>query len=385
MSFRALCIFAAGLLAACASSPPDTFEVQEFGDLLDSERFGPRPEIVSPSDIHRLSPEQEHAFLAYLRKPSPPDTRKHERVADYLRTITNNFNYYGETYTASEALARNSGNCLSLAVVTTAMADLAGVNIEYQLVDSAPVFEWRGSIVYKGLHVRSVLYDPDWMPSEAMFTIRRPSIRIDYFPNDSDRFVGNLQRQGYIALFYNNLAADAIGDRDYSLAYWLLRESMELAPENANTLNMMAVLHRRIGDEQTAETLYQHGIAHFPNKVSFLRNYQVLLRKQERQEEANKVGRTLAKLDEPNPIEWLQAAEAAYGEGDHRDAISFYRKAVKVAPYLHEAYLGMAKAYYELGNMSSAKRQLKRALEHAKLESTKSLYQAKLMALEASR
>jgi len=382
---RGLLILAVGLMVSCASNPPSTLETGNLGDLLDSASFGASPEIITAADIHRLSADQQEAFFEYLDEPSRQSIPTHERVVDYLRISTSEFHYRGETYTASEALSRNSGNCLSLAILTTAFADLAGLDIGYQLVDSEPVFEWRGSVIYKGLHVRSILYDPTWQPGVLFIPLRRPGIRIDYFPSNSDRFVSNLTKSQYVAMYYNNLAADAIGSDDYNAAYWLLRKSVDIAPENASAVNMMAVLHRRIGDEETAERIYQYGIAHLPSKVSFLRNYRVLLNKQARFEEADEIGKTLEALDEPNPIDWLQAGQAAYDDGDFQEAISFYRRAVKLAPYLHEAYLGMAKVYYELGDKVRARRELERAVEHADRPTTKSRYQAKLMSLGDSR
>lgn len=372
-------------MVACASNPPPTLETDKLGDLLDSELFGASPEIIPAADIHRLSTQQQQAFFEYLAQPSRQRIPKHERVVDYLQTSTSDFDYQGDTYTASEALSRNSGNCLSLAILTTALADLAGLDIGYQLVDSEPVFEWRGSVLYKGLHVRSILYDPTWEPGVPFAPLRRPGIRIDYFPSDADRFISNLTRSEYVAMYYNNLAADAIGSDDYNDAYWLLRKSMDIAPENSSAVNMMAILHRRIGDEETAERIYQYGIAHLPNKVSFLRNYRILLNKQARFEKANAIGKALAALDAPSPIDWLQAGQSAYNDGDFRDAISFYRRALKLAPYLHEAHWGVAKAYYELGDKIRAKRELEKAMEHANRPATRSRYQAKLMSLGETR
>ena len=58
-----------------------------------------------------------------------------------------------------------------------------------------------------------------------------------------------------------------------------------------------------------------------------------------------------------------------------------YKKAITIAPYLHEAHVGLAKTYYQLGKLSSAKWQFREALKHTYVQSTRSLYEAKLMAL----
>jgi Tfp pilus assembly protein PilF len=213
------------------------------------------------------------------------------------------------------------------------------------------------------------------------FVMRRAGLLVDYFPSDGDRFVKNLSLAQYQAMYYNNLASEAIAREDYSTAYWLLRKVIELTPENTGAINSMAVLYRRVGNPDKSEEIYKYAIIHLPDKASLLRNYRVLLLGQERFEEAEKINRSLAELNEPNPFDWLQAGQDAYNSGDFRDAISYYEKAVKIAPYLHESYAGMARAHYMLGNKTSAKRELKKAQKHSYQKSVQSLYEAKLMAL----
>ena len=117
--------------------------------------------------------------------------------------------------------------------------------------------------------------------------------------------------------------------------------------------------------------------------MSLLRNYRVLLRQQERYDEVEKINETLAQLEDPNPFDWLHAGRDAYNNGEYKDAISFYKKAVEIAPYLHESYAGMARAYFQLGNMSGVERELKNAEKYSNRESTRSMYQAKLVALNS--
>jgi Tfp pilus assembly protein PilF len=218
-----------------------------------------------------------------------------------------------------------------------------------------------------------------------MYTIRRPGIRVDYFPSGSERFIGNLSRDQFTGMYYSNLAADAIAAGEYPSAFWLLNKSMEFAPQSAAAINMMAVVYRRVGDDRMAEEIYRLGIEHVPDKVSLLSNYRILLIDQGRMNEANEIGARLDRLGETNPFDWIHAAQQAYNEGHYREALKLFEKAAEVAPYLHESYFGMAKSYFELGDFQSAKSELTQAKERAYRESTRSLYEAKLMALESSQ
>lgn len=377
----------ASLLAGCAGlehSPRDnTTAVQNEKPALsfESNLFGEPPDIIDVDDIYHLSAEQQEAFLTYFNHPARQGIPEHRRVYEYLESITMNFGYKGDTYAAAEALNNSSGNCLSLAILTTALAKLAGVETGYQLVDSAPVFESQGSVIFRGQHVRTKLLEPLKERMEWGLVVHRGGLLVDYFPSAGDRFVSNLSPAQYHAMYYNNLASEAISRNDYNYAFWLLRKVLELTPDNPGAINSMAILHRRAGDPGRSEEIYKYGITHLSSKATLLRNYRVLLMDQQRIEEAENINKRLAELKEPSPFDWLHAAQDAYDNGDFRDALAFYERAVEIAPYLHESYAGMAKAHYMLGNRVSARRELKNAQKFSQQKSVQLLYQAKLTAL----
>lgn len=369
------------LLTACASTDHHLRSNQP-SISFQSDLFGQPQNIISSENIYRLSVSQQQEFLTFFNDPIRENTPKHERVSDYLKNITTHFSYHGETNNAQLALEKSSGNCLSLAILTTALAKLVDVEAGYQLVDSAPVFSSQGRIIYRSQHVRTKLYDPEWThPGEDRLVLSRPGLLIDYFPTDGDRFVGNIDEAEYMAMYYNNLAGEAIADENYKSAYWLLRTSIKLAPHNVGATNAMAIVYARMGDTAKAEEIYLHGMHYQPNNVSLLRNYRLLLMQQARHAEAQKIEKSLAQLQAVNPFDWLYAGRHAYDDGNYKQAVFYYQKAVKVAPYLHESYAGMASAYYKLGNRSDAERELRNAESYSVKDSTRAMYQAKLMVL----
>ncbi len=376
-------ILATGLLVACASHPIDEARQPEQAFLDDSGRFGPRPEIIDASAIFAVSDAQRQAFLAYFHAPARQRTPPHERLYHYLVEATHGFDFHNDTFTAEKTLDSASGNCLSLAIVTTALADLIGVDVDYQLVDSTPVFERRGDVVIRGLHVRSIVYDPTWSRiSNASTTSRRPGIRFDYFPDDTERvrLVGNLSEAAYVAMYYSNVAIESLVAGDINRAYWLLRESLQHDPRNATALNMLAVVYRRAGDEVTAEQIYQYAIDHLPEKASFLRNYVVLLTSQGRHAEIDQLRALLSNLEDDNPFSWVVAGRNAMSAGEYREAVRYFQRALEIAPYLHEAHAWSAIAYLHLGKRERAERALEQAVENAARKSTRALYETKLAA-----
>lgn len=378
-----LCVVFALLLAACATPPSAPTEQPVLPSFGDSSRFGARPNLPTPEELHRLTPAQEQEFLAYFNHPLRANVAPHLRLYRHLDALVEGFNYQGATLNAMDALASNSGNCLSLAILTTALAELAGIEIRYQLMDDQPVFEYQGSVVRKGVHVSSIVYNPE-MPGagNSVFDLSGYALRIDYFPMLKGRFVANLDRNGYLALYYNNIASDAIAANDYSTAYWYLLEALNFAPADGATLNMLAVVNRRVGDSATAENIYRYGIAHVNDKLSLLKNYHTLLLASGRDREAAEIARQLQVLDDPSPFHWLQLARASHDDGDWESAIEFYRRALTLAPYMHEVQLGLAQAYYGAGRLRSAEGALNAAVSTANKVSTRNLYEAKLAALQ---
>lgn len=372
------------LLGACGVTEENSSGGRSTAPDLSSELFGERPEIVPISEIHELSDEQHLAFSRYFDDPENQERAAHERVSDYLESITIDFSYLGETYTAREALDNSAGNCLALAILTTALAQIANVEIAYQLTDSLPVFESRGDHIRRGQHVRSRLYDPTGEALEGFLVLSRGGITVDYFPSDFDRFIGNIDESEYIAMYYRNIAADAIEEQNLSKAYWLLMQSLELSPANAESLNMLAIVNDRAGDKSKSEEIYKFGIQHATRRVSLLRNYSIFLGREGRSAEAEEIDTILAELADPNPFDWIYAGQEAYGDGDFKRAIRLFKKSVELAPYLHEGYFGLAKTHFRLGNLKNAERELELALSYANRSSTRRLYEAKLATLSKS-
>lgn len=369
------------LLCGCSLAPVRSTVEQPPAPSFESRLFGERPPILSPADIHRLSDEQRLAFLRYFNDPSIQDRPAHQRVFDYLELETSRFGYRGETYTASQALENAAGNCLSLAILTTSLARLANVEIEYQLIDSDPVFESASNHIRRSQHVRSVLYDPAWEAPEGFLVLTRPRIKVDYFPGNFDRFVGNIEVSEYVAMYYQNLAAAALDEQHLGNAYWLLMASLEYAPVSPESLNMLAIVFDRANDKAKSEEIYRFGLAHAERRVSLLRNYGLFLKRQGRLAEAKNLDAQLATLDDPNPFDWIYAAQQAYATGDYERAIDLFERSNEIAPYLHESHFGLAKTYYRLGNESRAREALEQAVFNASRPSTQKLYEAKLAAL----
>lgn len=342
--------------------------------------FGPKSAIVSVQELHYINDAQAREFLSYFRSPANAQTPDYSRLANYIVQRVESFEYNADTLTAEKVLQTNSGNCLSLAIMTSALARLVGIEVSYQLMGDEPVFQFNGSTVVKGVHVRTKLLNRAWTPAKDFLDV--PSgISIDFFPTGRSRFISNLGEEDYYAMYYRNLAVEYLSLEDYNAAYWLSMESLKFAPEHSDALNMLAVINSRIGRAVAAEQVYLYAIARAQDKLSLMKNYRILLLNQGRPEEAEAIAQRLSTMDDPSPFNWFHIARESYEVGDYERAISYYRKALEIAPYLHEARLGIALSHYALGSVEQADTALVAAIETAGSNRNRLRYKEKLYAL----
>ena len=368
------------VLTACSA------QVTQFSDAelqkprlpsINTNLFGSSPDFPSPEELHQLTPEQEADFLGFYHAPRNEHMRGYIRIFEYIDDLTPDFKYLNTTYQAQDTLRLKSGNCMSLAMLTSALAGLANVRISYQLMDDDPVYQFGNNLVQKGVHIRTYLYQFH----EAGDVTRRSGIKMDFFPSGKERFIGNITSDEYLASYYRNIAADSIVADDLSKAYWYSRESLKYAPLNAAALSNIAIAFRRAGDSSKAEQVYKFGIAHADGKELMLKNYSSLLDLTGRESEADDIRQLLSSLEAPNPFYWYRLAQSATEDEDHSLAIQYLRKALDMAPYAHQLLLDLALAYYEIGDHFNSLHYMQLAEENALDQESRSLYQAKLKAL----
>ncbi|MDG1001242.1 MAG: tetratricopeptide repeat protein, partial [Pseudomonadales bacterium] len=63
-----------------------------------------------------------------------------------------------------------------------------------------------------------------------------------------------------------------------------------------------------------------------------------------------------------------------------RDAVNYYQRAIKRAPYMHELHYQLARAYSHLGQDAESKIQLELAMNNTQNEQARALYELKLQA-----
>lgn len=358
------------LTAGCAAVSSEPFQSddstrvwqQASAPLPRSELFEPSDPVVSFDELLRLTPEQRREFLAWYEAPEHSALKPHRRVSAYLESRLSNVLFDHQTRGAAEALAHGKGNCLSLALVTTAVSRLAGIENDWQLTSDNPIYSSNGSVIYSANHVHLRLYDPTYAPKPGHITLRRPLVLIDYF-TDRPPFGGRTLNETQVTgLTYQNLAAEALAAGELSTSFQFAMQGVESDPANAELFNILGLLHQRKRAWATAEAHFRHALTVDPESLVTLRNLEALLVRQNRDEEAWQITLRIVALPDHDPFPLIEFGDQALAEGQIEAALRYYRRARELAPYLHQIHARIARAYRLTGRHALAYRSLKQAL-----------------------
>ncbi len=95
-------------------------------------------------------------------------------------------------------------------------------------------------------------------------------------------------------------------------------------------------------------------------------------------DEARLIESQLERTDDPSPYRWQRLAYIALQTERYEDAVKYYRRAIKNAPYVHELHYQLARAYSHLGKSAESKIQLELAMNNTHNQQARSLYEKKL-------
>ncbi|WP_372871338.1 hypothetical protein [Shewanella sp.] len=183
----------------------------QFSPPLNETLFAPVP-VADLETFNTQNDNQRSELARFISRPDIAPLLPFRQVERFLGSKLIDFGYEGKNLGASEALSNMGGNCMSLALVTQAVAMELGVPVRFQLVHAAPVLlDATDDLIVLSSHVRTLLFDA---PSDAKvlspYFGNHDLIAIDYFPSNNNLFGVFIDDSSFIAMFYRNLASDAL-------------------------------------------------------------------------------------------------------------------------------------------------------------------------------
>lgn len=372
-------IFVILILTSCTSHPD--FSSNNIRPVLNwkSDTFT-LVDVPLMEEVFYLRDDKKQQFLSYYYAPENQGVEGHKRLSNYISVFLNGFSYKGDTYNADLASTKHAGNCLSLAILTKAYASLVDLKIEYRRVNSAPIYARDDGLITISSHVQTHVHAPkNKDPKKGSFYFAKTII--DYFPSARGMVGDAVSFADFVSMYYQNLAAIELANKEYDKAYSLLAAAIELSPDNVETLNTLAVLYKQSGNTTKAESIYQYVLNHTQGSVSALSNYVILLKQHERDDDAVLYTSRYSNIEDDNPYRWYDLANQAYANKNYQGALKLFQKSSEMAPYLHESFYGQAKTYFQLGHTEKAKYAMKKAVELAYTPKEEKLYSSKLQML----
>ncbi|MEJ6473711.1 hypothetical protein [Pseudoalteromonas piscicida] len=234
--------------------------------------FIPQP-VLSEQAIFSLPEHEAQAIQHYVERYKNSNMTKDEILGNFLQAKVANFSYDGATLIAQEALSQQAGNCISLAILSQAYANILGVETRYAKVDSFPMYQKNRHFVLTSSHFKTKLITSTKAQKDGSILLMSGGTVIDYFPNQDSVFSGNARYEDLVAKFYANQAVSALLEVNYNMAYSLLSSALEYAPTDPEIINIAALLHKHAGDRASAKRIYDYAIQHRLTSTNLLLNY----------------------------------------------------------------------------------------------------------------
>jgi tetratricopeptide (TPR) repeat protein len=362
-----LVLVLSSMLGACATAP-----VAPPATLFQDSAFAAPAERMDPADIFALSPDMRQ----FLDARVVPYVKGGTRLAllDALYTDSQlTLEYDAEiTRNAAQAFAARSGNCLSLVVMTAALAKALDLRIRYQNVRVDETWGRDGHIQFSVGHVNITLMDRQ-LGRGSGETI------IDFLPpRDLPKQHGRpIDEKTVVAMFFNNRAVESLIRGRLDDAYWWAREAIAQEPSYLIAYNTLGAIYERRGLPGTAEKVFTYVLARDPDNVHVIANLVAALNEQGHTAEAQAWSRIMTKLDPNPPFSFFNRGLAAMKDHDYPRARDLFAKEVDRDPYYHEFHYWLAAAYVGLGNYGEARKHLMVAMENSTTRRDHDLYAAK--------
>ena len=373
-----------GLLAlvGCAGVPiAAPVPVQLFHDTL----FEAPTEPVSTADVFALDDAMRRYLavdIAYqLRTRGLQEglvealSRRQQLKLEYDTTRTKN---------AAETFATRSGNCLSLVIMTAALAKELRLPIYYGSAVLDNACSRSGDLLFASGHVNLTI-------SRRLFDARtsrdRSPMTIDFLPAEDVR---GLQRREIaeatvIAMYANNRAAEALATGRVDDAYAWSREALRSDPGFAGAWNTLGVVYLRHGNVAEAAPVFEHVLSGDAGNTPALSNLVQTYSRLGRSEEAAAVRQRLVALEPFAPFHFFHLGLQAMQRNDFAAARGLFAREVSRADYHHEFHYWLGVADWRLGDLAAAQRQLTLALDNSTTRHQTELYAAKLAWLKSRR
>lgn len=379
---RLIAVLFAILFSACTSPSPRQSSIPEH--LFHDQLFAATNEVIEHQQIFKVNPVMRQFIASYIT----PDLR-HKSMQQALFDALYHKGQLRLTYDASvtrdaaDTFAARAGNCLSLVIMTAALAKELDLTVQYQQVIVDQSWSRSGELYFSNGHVNIVL-------GKKRFDTRQSYdksywLTIDFLPPEdtAGQKSFELEEKTIIAMYMNNRAAEALARNELDQAYWWAREAIVSDANFATAYNTLGVIYYRHNNLDAAYQASLQARHLSPENTSAMANMVQILTSLGKVDEAQKLNAQLTQAQPIAPFYFFKQGLAAMEKSDFKQAKLWFEKELARAPDYHEFHFWLGLAHYRLGEFKQAEEQLTLAKESSLNKKDHALYQAKLDHLHA--
>jgi len=374
-------LFAVGfafLLQGCATAPvTQASRAELFNDVL----FAPPTERIDAADVFTVSPAMRQYVRVEIARQLEDKGWQRGLVDALYRPGQLKLQYDAEmTRNAAQAFEARAGNCLSLVLMTAALAKELGLNVHFRRVFSEDAWSRVGEMQVASTHVNVTLATRQNDPRLLMRDRDRDNLTIDFMPAARGRAYRGyeISEATVVAMFMNNRAAEAVAAGRVDDAYWWARGAIAQDPLYFAAYNTLGVVYQRRGHLAEAERALSFVLSREPANTFAMSNLALVLQGLGRADAAHALSERLAKIEPYPPFHFFDRGRAAMKAGDYAAARDLFKREVERDADYHEFQFWLAAAHFALGEVAAARRHMAIALKNSTSRSERELYGAKL-------
>jgi Tfp pilus assembly protein PilF len=370
-------------LAGCAGVP-EARPTPPIAPLFDDAAFGAPSQRIDVAAVFALSPAMER----YLEVQIAPRLRRDGRVQGLAEALAHpgalRLEYDSQvTRTAAEAFDARAGNCLSLVLMSAALAKRLDLPVQYQVLVGYQAWSRSGDLTFVSGHVNLSLSGRviDREPGRVGLN---PVVRIEFGEVGAGRraLLKPVDESRIVAMFMNNRAAESLVAGAVDDAYAYVREAARQDPGYSAVYNTLAVVYQRRGIEARAEAALRHALLLDDANIPAMANLAALLERSGRAAEAADWRTRLARLEADTPFQHFDLARAAIGVGDYAAARDHLKRELARDPDYHEFHFWLSVAYNGLGDERRARSHLATAMRNSITRRELAIYESKLRSID---
>ncbi len=377
---RHIALIATTLFAtACVAPGPTTTttDIDEAALLSGAALFG------APIDTSQIRDpgifEVDDEMRAFIAEHVDSARASRERTRRLLRGMVQSglmsLDYNdATTKTARQTFHDRVGNCISFTALFVALAREADLEVTFQTVEIPPIWYSDSNLVVLNNHVNALVKHN--FSGRVVVDFNVTELKGDYETREvSDEYA--------LALYYNNVAMDALRAGDQERSFRLLKKSIETYSDIAANWANLGVIYSRNGRDDYAIEAHLKALdldkEHRPSMANLASLYQA----KGDLETAESYRRQVRRYQDLNPYFHYSHALAAYGNGDLENASLRLERAMHLTDTEHKFYRLQGLIAAQQGDTELALSSIKKARSLAVYSDARRMYETKIQLLSS--